>query len=1081
MLRIVALLAAGLCATSASAADKLEFAPPAAWVKPDAAVKPGPLPASGPAIRFLRYDEQLRFSADGRSAYTHYVAQVRSSLGLGGLGTVALTWDPGHDTATVHALRIVRDGQPIDLLAKQTFTTIRREENLEQIVDGQLTATLQPEDLRVGDVLEVAYTITHNEPAMKGHADFAFDFTGMRGIESLSVRASWPNDLPIAWRAGSALQSPAISHHGGETELLIEAKDLPELKIPYDAPQRFWPRRDVELSSFKTWGDVAATVAPAFDKAAELAPDSPLRAEVAKIAAASTDPKVRAAMALKLVQEQVRYLGLLLSDGGYTPVDADKTWARRFGECKAKATLLTALLRQLGIKAEPALVNAFGDPLMDQRLPRMTAFNHVIVRAEIDGKVYWLDGTRPGDTTLDALETPRHDWALPIRTQGAELIALARTPRAKPDSEIALDIDVTSGMEAAGPVKGEMILRGDGAMFPSLVAANVPADQRDKMLKSLWFGYPVEVKTVTVSRDDQTGDAKITMTGTAKLAWYPNAGTGQIFIPPHAGLGFRANFKREEGLPQDVPYAVRTYPSASVYRLTVKLPTNGEAFKLTAPDVDKEVAGQSFFRRSRLEGGVFTMEVSTRAVKPEFPASEAKAASETLTEMASARVYLTAPPYYRATAGDIAAWQAQEPKSAQEFVTRGGNYSRVGKLAEARADFDKAIALDPRSSGAYSGRGILRLESGDFVAAGQDYDKAVSLEDRNPQAHVGVGLVAMQEGRYLDAVASYTRAAYLTGGTVSALIDRARAYFAMRDYDRALADTDELLRLEPKNYAARALRTEVHVARKDYALALAEADRAIADYPKSDSAATLRASVLQRMGRAAEADQAYAAALALRRTPGPYLTRATYRPKTDMAGRLADLDAADKIAPNDPRLRLTRAQMLSGAGRYAEAIAVINRIEQTQPGLQGLIELRARTYALAGQKALATKDFEALRAKAAGKPYALNAVCWMEAISGLMLDEALSDCTAALQVLPRYANALDSKGFVLLRLGRFKESVETYDATLALRPTQAESLYGRGLARLKLGDKAAGEADLAAARAASDQVASMFAGYGVAP
>jgi tetratricopeptide (TPR) repeat protein len=1079
MLRILAILVVGLCATGARAADKLEFGPPPAWVKPEAAVKPGPLPTSGPAVRFLRYDEQLRFEANGRSAYTHYVTQVRSSLGLGGLGTVALRWDPAHGTATVHTLRIVRDGQPIDILAKQTFTTIRREENLEQIVDGELTATLQPEDLRVGDVLEVAYTITHDEPAMKGHADFAFDLTAMRGIDSLSVRAVWPDTMPVAWKTGSALQAPAITHHGGETELLIETKDLPELKIAYDAPRRFWPRRDVEMSSFKTWGEVAATVAPAFEKAAQLAPDSPLKAEAAKIAAASKDPKVRAAMALKLVQEQVRYLGLLLSDGGYTPVDADKTWARRFGECKAKATLLTALLRELGIKAEPALVNAFGDPIMDQRLPRMTAFNHVIVRAEIDGKVYWLDGTRPGDTTLDALEVPRHDFALPIRADGAELIALVRAPRGKPDREVALEIDATSGIEAAGPVKGEMIVRGDAAMFSGLFAANLAADQRDRLLKMMWAGYPVEVKTVTSVRDDKTGETRLTMTGTAKLGWYPAPASGPVFFPPGASLGYRADFKREDGLPKDAPYLVRGYPSASLFRLTLKLPVKGVGFKLTAPDVDKAAAGQAFFRKTRLENGVLTMEVSTRALAPEFPASEAKAASEALSELASQRVYLTAPDDYRGTAGDIAAWQAQEPKSAQDFINRGANYSRVGRIMDARADFDKAIALDARASWAYSGRGIVRLRLDDLVGAGQDYEKAVSLEDRNAQGHVGVGLVAMREGRYEDAIAAFTRATYLQGGVASALMDRARAYLSIRQYDRALADTDELLRLRPKLYSTRYLRMEINVARKDYDHALAEMDLAIAENPTNPAAVTMRASVLQRMGRTDDADKGYAAALAMQPSPEPYVTRASLRPKTDVAGKLADLAAAEKAAPYANALKFMRARVLSDAGRHAEAIQVLNRLAEFQPGYEGLAQLRGWNYAKSGQTALAAKDFTAVRAKAAGKPVALNALCWTEATLGMSLDLALADCSAALSVLPKYAAALDSEGFVYLRLGRLKDAVDAYDAAIEQRPGQAESLYGRGLAKLRLGKASEGEADIAAAQKASDGVEDEFKGYGV--
>ena len=50
---------------------------------------------------------------------------------------------------------------------------------------------------------------------------------------------------------------------------------------------------------------------------------------------------------------------------------------------------------------------------------------------------------------------------------------------------------------------------------------------------------------------------------------------------------------------------------------------------------------------------------------------------------------------------------------------------------------------------------------------------------------------------------------------------------------------------------------------------------------------------------------------------------------------------------------------------------------------------------------------------------------------------------------------------------------------MAKDPKDADSLYGRGLAKLKSGDKAGGEADIAAAKAIKPDIADVYAGYGV--
>ena len=81
-------------------------------------------------------------------------------------------------------------------------------------------------------------------------------------------------------------------------------------------------------------------------------------------------------MALQLVEGRVRYVALLMGQGGYVPADAETTWSRRFGDCKAKTALLLGILHSLGIEAEPILVQSkFGDAIAE-RLPLISYFDH---------------------------------------------------------------------------------------------------------------------------------------------------------------------------------------------------------------------------------------------------------------------------------------------------------------------------------------------------------------------------------------------------------------------------------------------------------------------------------------------------------------------------------------------------------------------------------------------------------------------------------------------------------------------------------------------------------------------------------
>ena len=75
---------------------------------------------------------------------------------------------------------------------------------------------------------------------------------------------------------------------------------------------------------------------------------------------------------------------------------------------------------------------------------------------------------------------------------------------------------------------------------------------------------------------------------------------------------------------------------------------------------------------------------------------------------------------------------------------------------------------------------------------------------------------------------------------------------------------------------------------------------------------------------------------------------------------------------------------------------------------------------------------------------------------------ALADCDAALRK-GRIAEYMDSRGLVLLRMGRYEEAIAAFNDALKRQPKLASSFYGRGLAETAKGMKAQGEADISAA------------------
>src|SRR5690348_7389933 len=113
-----------------------------------------------------------------------------------------------------------------------------------------------------------------------------------------------------------------------EISLIMPLPKQPDL--PADAPVRFQRPPIFEATNFTGWGAVVTRMAPLFRAEGTIAPGSPLAAEVAKIAAATSDPRLRAAMALQLVQDKVRYLFRGMDDGNYVPQTPAQTWEVRY-------------------------------------------------------------------------------------------------------------------------------------------------------------------------------------------------------------------------------------------------------------------------------------------------------------------------------------------------------------------------------------------------------------------------------------------------------------------------------------------------------------------------------------------------------------------------------------------------------------------------------------------------------------------------------------------------------------------------------------------------------------------------------
>lgn len=930
--RLFAAVAASLTmlATMASA-QEVELAPAPAW----AAAPPTdtPAPAIGDAaLRTLAIDHQIRFDAEGSHTYTFQRFQVLTRQGLGSVGTVSLAWSPPSETIQVHALRLIRDGQTIDVLAGQKFETIRRENNLESaMLDGQLTATLQPRDVRVGDILELAFTLHDTKGVLAPHLE-AFDSAGSgQTIDRYRLRASWSDEHAMRVMASEPWADVSPRRVGRDWVYEIDARNLAPEQVPDDLPVRFTLLRTVQFTDFGSWADASLLMAPLYERGATLEADSPLLAEIERIRADNDTDATRAMAALRLVEDEVRYLALAMGEGNYVPMSADEVWRSRYGDCKGKTVLLLALLNGLGIDAEAVLVSTrWGDGL-DAQLPLLSWFDHVIVRATVDGEAYWMDGTRIGDRNLDGLIPPPYRWGLPVRAAGAVLETIDQPPLTVPSMEIVAELDARAGLDADAGMSIDIIYRGDHATAVRSQLGGIPPDQLETMFKSQWDSDEagMTIDAVETRYDEPANELHLIMRGTTRMSWVDGSG-GRVMAFPDSAIVLPNREERKGVLARfrDHPYAI-DHPAMNraVYR--VILPHEGRGFQLEGGDQALEGGGYRIERRGTLANGVAELAVSTTSLAFEITAEEMASARTRAVNASALPLRLRAPADYAPTSGDAARRQPGSSDTA-DLIARAGRLSDAGDHDGALALLDAAIEREPENGEALRARGQARIAARDYDGARADYDRAVDLDPADQAAAVGQGLAALRQGRYGEAVVALSVALRLDPADVTALSGRGAAYYQLGRSDRSLADY-------------RALKTTL---------------------PDNPTGAFGELRALIRLDRGDEA-------------------------RALIASRLAN-DPTDDIAL-DALVRLARR-----AGQPGEALPVLDRALEAAPGATNLLSLRGQLRATLGDAGGARADFAVMRDIGAGDPVMLNNVCWGQALEAFDLDQALADCDGAL-------------------------------------------------------------------------------------
>ena len=444
----------------------VRIAPEPEWIgAPEVPDLAAPSPAKNPGgWYFLLFDR--RFHAEKAEAYSHIAYRIANSTALQDGSQISVDYDPEYERIDFHFIRVVRAGKTTDRLSLPAIKTLQQERDLDRhLYNGQFTALVMLDDIRVDDVVEYAYTRRGRNPIYAGRFHDTVPVRWSTPLRKIRVSVFSDPDRHVSSKQhGAATLKTEALNHGVVVEQRWTGADLTSVEPDSELPGWYSPYAFLQFSEYTTWDEVLAWAKPLYDLPSRLTPELEQKAD--DLSAGARNLEGRALAILEFVQREIRYLGIELGPKSHRPSPPGEVLGRRFGDCKDKSLLLCALLQHAGVRAAPALTHSFRHDTMRDWLPSPDVFDHVIARIQIGGTVYWVDPTiseQEGSLAVRAL--PDYGWALPISFGVTRLENIPLRPDARSTIHVEEHYDLSS---FEGPAKLEVRSHYSGSVADSV-------------------------------------------------------------------------------------------------------------------------------------------------------------------------------------------------------------------------------------------------------------------------------------------------------------------------------------------------------------------------------------------------------------------------------------------------------------------------------------------------------------------------------------------------------------------------------------------------------------------------------------
>ncbi len=484
-------------------------------------------------IEYLLTDDQYRHDSGGYEYVSRMVFRVSDRKGLETAAQIKTSFDPSLSELAFNFINITRDGKTVDRLPRVEIREIQQESGLGNgIIDGDISALINLEDIRVGDIVDYSYSGRVRTPL---YPDMFFSTSSSSysvPVARSIISYDMPRDRRLYTETFKTNVRPKVTDNEDRTIYTFDLKDPEPHRSFKNIPDGVITQGSFQVSTADNWSQIADWAVEVYD--IDLSLPKTAKSKIKSIKRENKSDGDRAVAALRWVQDDVRYLGFEEGVNGHKPRTPSVTLANGYGDCKDKSLLLQTALSEMGITSYVALANTQSGDLLDQSLPSLAMFNHAIVMVEIDGRNVFMDPTGTYQRgSLDSFGEPDYGFVLPIKKGQSELIEIDIPFEAYPlqtiierytfedDGLITLNVDAIYNKQDANSMRRKLAQQGIAKLTESYhdyyaerhpgldVSANISVvDDEENNQITFSEAYILDAETVEEAKYDERIEVK---------------------------------------------------------------------------------------------------------------------------------------------------------------------------------------------------------------------------------------------------------------------------------------------------------------------------------------------------------------------------------------------------------------------------------------------------------------------------------------------------------------------------------------------------------------------------------------------